>query len=172
MFVLGSNESPVLHRGNSQGVFSLVHLSCDTRPFSVVCLTSCLGPRRMFSVHRLGNIIQMRAGHNGLERCFPRDQLHALLLPAVQAETGEPTPAHTYNTGAQSSKTGFPKLWPRTPPPCGGIMGFPLQNVRKYSPSKIIFLFPYFVNVTFKTFGLNKSCLVSTTLKKNSHFNY
>lgn len=63
-------------------------------PFSVekspeLSLLSVSNPYRMWSLHRLGNPVQMQPGRYALEHGLLNRQLHALILSPVQAQASE-----------------------------------------------------------------------------------
>lgn len=52
-------------------------------------LFSVFIPGRMWSLHCMGDSVQVQPGCDGLEHSLPGGQLHALVLPPVQAKAGE-----------------------------------------------------------------------------------
>lgn len=80
-----------------RGVSKTFYTQSEEKMFRYYCTAASLkstlfcvpNPDRMWALHCLGNTVQVQPGCDGLERGVSGGQLHALVLPLVQAKAGE-----------------------------------------------------------------------------------
>lgn len=78
----------------------------------------------MWSLHCVGDSVQVQPGCDDLERGISGGQLHALVLPPVQAQAGEfcirTSPIHILTVALHSGNTSVSPNW-NNGPGCWGL---------------------------------------------------
>lgn len=86
----------------------VTHKNSPSEELSISNLPCVGDPDRMWPLHCVGDSVPMQHGCDGVECGVPGGQLHASLLPHVQAQTCESSPPKTHHL---SSHFTFSPLW-------------------------------------------------------------